>query len=186
MEDHAIIDLYWTRNEQAIAETEKKYSGYCRSIAWNILRDYRDAEECLSDTWMKLWNIIPPQRPHVFPAFLGTITRNLALNRLRMATAKKRTACGLELSYEELQESVPAGSSAEEQVETRELGRSLDKFLRTLPGRECSIFLRRYWYMDTHAQIAQRYRMTSGSVKAILHRIRKKLKTHLEREGYGR
>jgi len=185
MDDQGIMNLYWARDEQAIHETEIKYAAYCRSIAWNILRDRRDTEECLSDTWMKVWNSIPPQRPNVFLAYLGTITRNLALNRIRLASAKKRAASGLELSYEELQESVPDGSSAETWVEARELGRSLDRFLRSLPQKDCCIFLRRYWYMDTNRQIAHRYHMPEGSVKANLPRTSKKLKAYLEREGYG-
>ena len=184
MEDQAIIDLYWAREEQAITETEKKYGAYCRSIARNILHNQADTEECLNDTWMKTWNSLPPQRPHVFPVYLGTITRNLSLNRIRYASAGKRGANTLELAYEELQESVPANSSVEEVVSARELGRKLDRFLRTLPEKECAIFLRRYWYMDTNAQIAKRYRMTAGGIKASLHRTRKKLKAYLEQEGY--
>ena len=184
MDDQAIMDLYWAREERAIDETEKKYGAYCRSIARNILRDRSDTEECLNDTWLQTWNSLPPQRPSVFPVYLGTITRNLSLNRIRRASAQKRGANKLELAYEELQESVPAGATVEQQVAARELGRSLDRFLRNLPQKDCSIFLRRYWYMDTNLQIAQRYHMTEGGVKANLHRTRKKLKAHLEREGY--
>lgn len=184
MDDKAIIDLYWAREERAITETEKKYGAYCRSIARNILRDRADQEECLNDTWLQTWNSLPPQRPHVFPVYLGSITRNLSLNRIRRASAQKRGGNRPELAYEELQESVPAALSVEEQVAARELGRVLDRFLRTLPEKECCIFLRRYWYMDSNLQIAQRYHMTEGGVKASLHRTRKKLKAHLEQEGY--
>lgn len=184
MEDQAIVELYWARKEQAIRETEKKYGTYCRAIAWNILQDRRDTEECLNDTWMKTWTSIPPQRPVILSAYLGTITRNLSLNRLRTAAAQKRNAGSLERSYEELQESIPDGCSAEAQVNLRELGRSIDCFLRSLPQRDCCIFLRRYWYMDTNLQIARRYHMTEGSVKANLHRTRKKLKAYLAQEGY--
>ena len=184
MDDQAIINLFWAREEQAITETEKKYGSYCRSIARNILRSVSDQEECLNDTWLQPWNSLPPQRPSVFPVYLGTITRNLSLNRIRHASAQKRGANKLELAYEELQESVPANSTVEEQVAARELGRKLDSFLRNLSQKECCIFLRRYWYMDTIAQIARRYHMTEGGVKASLHRTRKKLKAYLEQEGY--
>lgn len=184
MDDQTIMDLYWARSEQAIDETKKKYGTYCRSIAWNILRDTRDTEECLNDTWLRTWNSLPPQRPQVFSAYLGTIVRNLSLNQLRLASAQKRNTGRLELSYEELQESVPDGCTAEAQVEARELGRSIDRFLRTLPDRERCIFLRRYWYMDSHRQIARRCHMTEGGVKANLHRTRKKLKAYLTQEGY--
>ena len=186
MNDQAIIDLYWARDEQAVQETEQKYGGYCRSIAWNILRDRRDTEECVNDTWMQTWTSLPPQRPQVLPAYLGTITRNLSLNRIRSAGAKKRAASRLELSYEELQESVPDGCTVEREVDTRELGRSLDRFLRKLPEKDRCIFLRRYWYMDSCNQIARRYRMSEGAVKSNLHRTRKKLRDYLEQEGYGR
>lgn len=184
MDDQTIINLFWAREEQAITETEKKYGPYCRSIARNILRNVSDQEECLNDTWLHTWNSLPPQRPSVFPVYLGTITRNLSLNRIRHASAQKRGANRLELAYEELQESVPAGSTVEEQVATRELGRKLDRFLRNLPQKDCCIFLRRYWYMDTNSQIAQRYHMTEGGIKANLYRTRKKLKAYLEQEGY--
>lgn len=185
MDDQGIVDLYWARNEQAIAETEKKYGSYCRSIAQNILRNRSDTEECVNDTWLQTWNSLPPQRPGILPVYLGTITRNLSLNRCRSASAQKRGQGKLALAYEELAESIPDGSSVEQQVALRELGWEIDRFLRTLPRKDCCIFVRRYWYMDTTLQIAQRYRMTEGGVKVNLHRTRKKLKQHLEQEGYN-
>jgi len=184
MEDRDIIALYWARNEQAISETELKYGNYCRSIAQNILHNHSDTEECVNDTWMHTWNALPPQRPQILSAYLGTITRNLSLNRCRSAAAQKRGANRLMLAYEELEECIPANNSAETQVILRELGREIDRFLRTLPQKDYCIFLRRYWYMDTTRQIAQRYHMTDGGVKVSLHRTRKKLKTHLDQEGY--
>lgn len=184
MEDHAIIDLYWARNEQALTETENKYGNYCRSISSNILHDHADVEECMNDMLLQAWNSLPPQRPHVFPVYLGTIIRNLSLNRLRRASAKKRGSNLPELAYEELQESVPSTCTVEEQISARELGRALDRFLRTIPEKDCCIFLRRYWYLDTHGQIATRMRMTEGGVKVNLHRTRKKLRAYLAQEGY--
>ena len=184
MDDQAIIDLYWARAEQAVAETEKKYGTYCRTIAWNILRNRQDSEECVNDTWMRTWNSLPPHRPSVFSAYLGTITRNLSLTLLRSSLTKKRSPRGLELSYEELEEGVPDGCSVETQVDARELGRSIDRFLRSIPEKDRCMFLRRYWYMDTHREIAHRYHMTEGSVKAKLHKIRKLLKVYLEQEGF--
>lgn len=184
MEDQAIIDLYWAREERAIEETAQKYGSYCRAIAQNILRNRSDTEECLNDTWLQTWNSLPPQRPNILPVYLGTITRNLSLNRCRRANAQRRGQGKLELAYEELQESVPDHATVEQQVAARELGRKLDKFLRSLSLKDCCIFLRRYWYMDTNLQIAQRYHMTEGGVKANLHRTRKKLKAYLEQEGY--
>ncbi len=186
MDDQAIIDLYWARAEQAIAETEKKYGAYCQSIAWNILRNCQDTEECVNDTWMRTWNSLPPQRPSIFPAYLGTITRNLSLTLIRSSTRQKRSPRGLELSYEELEEGVPDSCSVEAAVDARELGRHIDRFLRSLSEKDRCIFLRRYWYMDTHRQIAHRYHMTEGSVKSKLHKIRNKLKLYLQQEGYAK
>ena len=184
MDDQGIIELYWARDEQAIGETEKKYGSYCRSIAQNILRNRSDTEECINDTWLQTWNSLPPQRPKILPVYLGTITRNLSLNRCRNAAAQKRGPGKLVLAYEELEETIPDGSTVEQQVAARELGWAIDRFLRTLPQKDCCMFLRRYWYMDTTRQIAQRYRMTEGGVKVSLHRTRKKLKHYLEQEGY--
>ena len=184
LDDEKIVELYWKREEKAISETDRKYRHYLYTVAFNILHNELDCEECLNDTWMKTWTSIPPQRPVILSAYLGTITRNLSLNRLRTATAQKRNAGSLERSYEELQESIPDGCSAEAQVNLRELGRSIDCFLRSLPQRDCCVFLRRYWYMDTNLQIARRYHMTEGSVKANLHRTRKKLKAYLAQEGH--
>ena len=185
MDDQSIINLYWAREERAIDETEKKYGSYCRSIAQNILHNWSDTEECLNDTWMKTWNSLPPQRPNIFPVYLGTITRNLSLSRCRAANTKKRGCGMLDLAYEELQESIPGSYSVEQQIAAQELGQILDKFLRQLPQKDCCIFLRRYWYMDTTIQIAKRYHMTENSVRVNLHRTRRKLKTHLEQEGYS-
>ena len=185
MEDEDIITLYWERNEQAIAETQRKYGSYCRSIAQNILKNRSDAEECLNDTWLRTWNSLPPQRPRVLPVYLGTITRNLSLSRCRASNTLKRGRGTLELVYEELQESVPGSSSPEEQVMLRELGSRIDQFLRKLPAKSCCIFLRRYWYMDTTLQIAARYGMTESGVKVNLHRTRKQLQAYLEQEGFG-
>lgn len=185
MEDEAIIALYWARDEQAIAETQQKYGSYCRSIAQNILKNRSDMEECLNDTWLQTWNSLPPQRPRILPVYLGTITRNLSLSRCRAANTQKRDHGKLALVYEELQESIPGGISPEEQVILRELGSCIDQFLRKLPPRNCCIFLRRYWYMDTTLQIAARYGMTESGVKVNLHRTRKQLRAYLEQEGFG-
>lgn len=119
MEDNAIIELYFARNEAAIAETEKKYSGYCGTVARNILNKREDEEECLNDTWLSAWNDIPPSRPRVFRAYLGRITRNLSLNILRRRGAGKRG--GLEVIFGELDEALPAADSVERELDGREL-----------------------------------------------------------------
>ena len=183
MEDSAIIDLYWAREERALTETDSKYGSMCRSIAYNILNDRWDSEECVNDTWLRAWNTMPPQRPGVLSAFLSRITRNLSLDRCKAAKAAKRGGGQMPLALEELGDCVPASSSVEETVELRELTRILDRFLRDLPEKECCVFLRRYWYVDSTRDIALRYEMAEGSVKSMLHRVRNKLRERLEKEG---
>lgn len=183
MDDVGIIDLYWARDEQAVAETEHKYGAYCRSISYHILKNRQDVEECVNDTWVKAWNVIPPQRPFALGAFLGKITRNLSLNYYRRANAQRRGGGMVPLLLDELRDCITPGP--EQQLERAELGRVLDRFLRQLPQRDCCIFLRRYWYMDSLEDIARQYHLALGTVKSSLYRSRQKLKTYLEQEGIG-
>ncbi len=185
MEDSIIIQLYWAREERALAETESKYGGYCRAIACNILNNREDAEECVNDTYLRAWNAMPPQRPSILGAFLGKITRNLSLDRIKIIRAEKRGGGQIDLALDELGDCIPDGDgeSLEQRIEAEELARCLDRFLRDLPERECCVFLRRYWYVDSVQEIAHRYHMAEGSVKSTLFRVRKKLRVHLEKEG---
>lgn len=184
MEDARIIELYWQRDEEAIVQSDVKYGAYCRAVAAQILCTREDAEECVSDTWLAAWNAMPPQRPAVLRTFLGRLTRNLSINRSMQNTAQKRGGGEVPLALEELKECVGTGS-VEEATETAELARLIDCFLRTLPERECDLFLRRYWYLDSIGAIALRYGLRAGAVKTRLHRIRGKLKTYLAKEGYA-
>lgn len=183
MEDSAIIDLYWAREERALEESDRKYGQLCRTVAYNILHSREDSEECVNDTWLRAWNAMPPQRPGVLGAFLSRITRNLSFDRYKAGHAGKRGGGQLPLALEELGACVPARETVEDAMETKELARVLDHFLRTLPEKECCLFLRRYWYVDSTREIAQRYHMAEGSVKSTLYRIRRKLREQLEREG---
>ena len=183
MEDSAIIDLYWARAERAISESDTKYGGYCRCIAHNILQNREDTEECVSDTWLHAWNAMPPQRPSILSSFLGRITRNLSFDRCRRQKAEKRGGGALPLALDELSECVPAPGRVEHALEEQELADSIDRFLRTLPERECSIFLRRYWYVDPVQLIAARYEIKENTVKSILFRTREKLRRYLLEEG---
>jgi len=184
LKDTEILDLYFDRNEQAIAETQNKYGTYCFSIAYHILHDQEDSDECVNDTWMRAWNSIPPSRPEFFNIFLGTITRNLSFDRWKKKKAAKRGSGELELELDELAECIPAaGSSTEEAVEAAELQRMINEFLRTLPEKECNVFLRRYWYSEEYAEIAKRYGMNLNSVKTSVFRTRGKLKAFLEKQG---
>ena len=173
MEDSAIIDLYWAREERALSETDTKYGGYCRSIAHNILKNREDSEECVSDTWLHAWNAMPPQRPSIL----------LSFDRCRRQNAEKRGGGSLPLALDELSECVPSSVRVEQTLEARELAEAIDRFLRTLPERECSIFLRRYWYVDTVQEIAARYALRENTAKSILFRTREKLRRYLAGEG---
>ncbi|MBQ9745424.1 MAG: sigma-70 family RNA polymerase sigma factor [Clostridia bacterium] len=180
MNDEEIISLYWARNERAIEETHVKYGHFCYSIANNILKNNEDSEECVNDTYYNVWNTVPPKRPNVFAAFLGRITRNLSLKRYRAKTAKKR-AGGQEA---ELSECIPDGAHIDERLSAEELGKSIDSFLRKLPLHEQQIFVLRYWYNEKVADIAKRSGFGESKVKMVLSRTRKKLASHLAKEGY--
>lgn len=182
MEDHAIVDLYWSRDPEAIRRTGEKYGGYCRTIARNILPDRRDVEECVNDTWLNAWNAMPEDRPSLLAQYLGKITRNLAFDRWRACRAGKRGGGELPLVLDELAECVSPADTLQA-VEFAELKESVSRFLRTLPERECNVFLRRYWFTEPMADIAKRYGMREVTVRTSLFRSREKLKKYLEKEG---
>ena len=177
MEDKKIIELFFERSETAIAESEKKYGKYLRYIAFSILGNDSDCEEIENDTYLRAWNSIPPTRPERLQSFLGTITRNLALDRYDRIKAQKRT--GAALIFEELSECLPDRESDE----TGDLKDAINSFLASLPKHTRIIFMRRYWYLSPISEIARDMGMTEGSVKVLLHRTRKKFKAHLEKEG---
>lgn len=184
MEDEQIIALYWNRDEHAIQETERKYGTYCRSIARNILHSEEDSEECVNDTWLRTWNTIPPQRPGKLSAFLARITRNLAFDRFKAQNAQKRGGGEMEAVLEELGECVGATASAESHYFAKELSAAVNLFVRDLPEREGNIFMRRYFFTESMDQIGKRYGITVNNVTVILSRCRKKLREHLQKEGY--
>lgn len=181
MEDRAIVDLYWSRDPEAIQQTGEKYGNYCRTVARNILADSRDAEECVNDTWLNAWNAMPNDRPSLLAPFLGKITRNLAFNRYRSSRAEKRGGGELPLVLDELAECV-SPSNTLQAVEAAELEAALDRFLRTLPERDRNVFLRRYWFAEPMADIARRYGMRETTVRTRLFRIREKLRRFLKKE----
>ena len=183
MKDTEIIDLYWERNERAIAETEIVYGKYCYGIAYRILKSREDSDECVNDTWLRAWNAIPPKYPQRFALFLGTITRNLSFDKWKRKNAEKRRNGQMMAALDELAECVPAPSGTEEVVEAAYLERLINEFLRTLPEKECNIFLRRYWYVEEYEAIARRYQMKLNTVKTSIFRTRKKLRAYLEQEG---
>lgn len=182
MEDQAIIQLYFDRNEEAITETDRKYGSYCRAIAYRILQSTQDSDECVNDTWLRAWNAMPPQKPDVLRQFLAKITRNLSLDRYREARAEKRGGGEMEAVLEELSECV-GGNDPATQAELTELKAAIGRFLQTLPSRDRDIFLRRCFYVESTAHIARHYVLREANVRLILSRIRQKLKDYLQKEG---
>lgn len=184
MQDDQIVELYIARDQRAVTETELKYGVYCLQVANNILRDQQDSEEAVNDTWLRAWNSIPPQRPEILKLFLAKITRNLAFSRYRARTAEKRGGGEMLLALEELSDCVGSDDRPESALEMRELTGAIQRFLETAQPRDRHIFIRRYFFVDTTADIARRYGLKESNVLMILTRIRKKLKTHLIKEGY--
>lgn len=183
MEDSRIVDLYWQRSGDAIAETEAKYGKYCHAIAFRILADEGEAEECVNDTWLGAWNAMPVHRPEKLKFFLGKIARSLACNRYRAGRTAKRGGGEMPMVLEELGSCVPTAPSAAQAAEDRELEDMINRFLYTLPRRDCHIFLRRYWYAEPLKVVAERYGMRLNTVKSSLYRSREKLRKALEKEG---
>lgn len=183
MEDQQIVDLYFARSESAIAETDKKYGRYCHSIAFRILEDNEDAKEIVNDTYLKTWNTIPPNRPDPLKPYVGMISRHLSLDRYEEYHTQKRGG-QVPLVLEELAECIPDGDSGADMGESIALRDALGRFVRSLPEKTQEIFLQRYWYSCSVAEIAERYGMRENSVTVLLHRTRKKLKAHLQKEGF--
>ena len=183
MEDQQILDLYFARSESAITETDRKYGRYCHSIAYNILEDHEDAKEIVNDTYLKAWNTIPPNRPDPLKPYVGMISRHLSLDRYEEYHTQKRGG-QVPLVLEELAECIPDNDSREDIGESVALKDALAKFIRSLPDKTQRIFLRRYWYASSVAEIAEEYGMRENSVNVLLHRTRKKLKDHLQKEGF--
>ena len=184
MEDNQIIDLYFRRSESAISETDRKYGPYCYSISHNILHNKEDAEETVSDTYLTAWNSMPPQRPPVLAAFLGRITRHLAIDRWRSGRTLKRGGGEIPLALDELGECASGKPTPETVLEGRQLSEAFQNFLNMLPKTERQIFLCRYFYLDSIAAISTFTGFSSSKVTSMLHRTRKKLKAHLKKEGY--
>jgi len=184
LEDSQIIELYRQKNADAIPETASKYGAYCFAIAEKILHNTEDSEECVNDTWLHAWNAIPPQNPKVLRLFLAKITRNLSFDRYNAQKAEKRGSGETALVLDELGECLGGGADAEAAYEAKELREAIQRFVRSLPEREGNVLVRRYFFVEPVADIARRYGLTENHVAVILSRTRKKLKAHLQKEGY--
>lgn len=184
MEDAQIISLYWSRSEDAISETAAKYGGFCHSIAYNILSSHEDAQECVNDTYLDTWNLIPPNKPTVFSAFLGKITRHIAIDRWRKCSAQKRGGGEIMIALEELEECLPGTGSPQQELEALELEALIRRFLLTLPVSSRILFLKRYWALEPIQEISAEMGISVSNVKSNLHRTRKKLRKLLNEVGY--
>ncbi|MDL2218064.1 RNA polymerase sigma factor [Christensenellaceae bacterium OttesenSCG-928-M15] len=182
MEDHAIIELYFQRDEGAIAASGEKYGNYCKSIALRILENMETSDECVNDTWFRAWNAIPPERPKTLRTFFGAITRNLALNRARDLSREKRGGGQAILALDELMESIPNVSGTERVLENREITASIERWLETLTKEKRAAFILRYWHCESAAEIARRLGFTQSKTNSLLQRLRVSLKNHLEQE----
>lgn len=184
LDDHRIVGLYLLRDETAIKQTAEKFGGRLRSLAYGIVRDFQTAEECENDTYLEAWNSIPPHEPESYLyAFLARITRHISLNCCRDRSRLKRSALICELSTE-MEECIPAPDDVECRMDDMALSEAINEFLSTLDEEKRSIFIRRYWYMDSIADISKRFALSESNVKTTLYRCRNRLREHLEKEGY--
>ena len=183
MEDIEIIELYFARSEDAIAQTAKKYGSHLHMIAGSILPSAEDRDECVQDTYLRTWEAIPPQRPQYFRAWLGCLTRSISIDRWRAEHAKKRGGKQFILSLEELGKCVPAADETERVADREVITEALDRFLTARRPVDRHIFLQRYWYFRSVRQIAKDCGMNENRVKVSLHRSRNALRQLLEEEG---
>ena len=182
MDDSKIIDLYWRWDERAIAETEGKYGAYCRAVSMNILGVREDAEECISDTYVRAWNDMPPERPGRLRAWLAGITRNLSIDRWRRERTHRRGGT-VTILLSELEECVPAPRGLEEITDARELGRVLNGWLGSLPRQDCADFMRRCWGGESVADIAASRGVSANALSQKFARMRRSLRSYLEEKG---
>ncbi len=185
LSDDAIIDLYWQRDESAIAATDKKYRKYLYAIAYNIVHEHTESEDCLNDTYMRTWDKIPPTRPNILQAFLAKITRNTAVDSVRRSTASTRIPSELTVSLSELDECIYAQSATDSEAHLHEIIRILNEYLHTLSDRMVTIFICRYYYADTISRIAKIVGSSERTVQRDLSLMRRELRMKLKEGGYG-
>lgn len=183
MDDRSIVELFLERSEEAILQTDNKYGRYCHRIAFNILGNDEDSEECVNDALMRVWGSIPPNEPNSLSSFIGKITRNLALDRLRQKKSEKRGNGETPLVLDELAECISGYDELERRADSAEIIAALNKFLEELNSVEREVFMRRYWMLDPISDIAEKYDISVSKTTTMLFRLRAKLKKHLMKEG---
>lgn len=184
MRDEQIVELYWQRNEEAIAATEKQYAPYLWRIAYNILADREDSEESVNDTYLRAWNSIPPHRPAALCPYLARITRRVSIDRFRSRTRDKRQASEYALSLEELTDCVSGGETPEEALDVKLLAEAIGDFLRRQDDRARHAFIGRYYFLDSVKAVAEYCGISEANAKTILYRVRQELRAHLTKEGF--
>lgn len=185
MEDKLLVDGLFARDEKTVTRLEEKYSGYCYTVAYAVVRCREDAQECVGDAMLGAWNSIPPNRPENLGAYLGRIARNSALNLLKARRAKKRGEKHFNLALDELSECVPGAENTEMQADAALLRDAVNGFLDSLERERRIVFIQRYWYMLGISEIAAERGMTEGAVKMSLKRTRDSLRSFLEKEGFA-
>lgn len=185
MTDNDIIKLFWDRDEQAISRTEEKYHNYLYKISVNILYDEQDVRECLNDTYLSVWNSIPPNSPKAFKAYIGKIIRNISLNKFKSERTKKHGGGRVKDVLCELDECVSTAFDVEDAINEKELTALIEKFLRSQPKQKRNLFVKRYWYMNSIKKISLEFNISEAKVTAILCRMRKDLRIILETEGFN-
>ncbi len=183
MTDAQIIELYCLRSEHAISETAAQYGGLLYHISYNILHSHEDTEECVNDTYLKAWERIPPAKPNYLSVYLGRITRRISIDKWRYSSALKRGGNQLTLAVEELDRTLSTGETPEDGYLRKELTQTINAFLRGLPRDERNVFICRYWYLNSIAEISSSFGFSQSKVKSMLMRTRNKLKEHFEKEG---
>jgi len=184
MEDTAIIDLYWKRDETAITETDLKYGRYLAKIANNILNDEEDSRESVNDTYLGAWNSMPPHRPGILSSYLAAIVRRSSIDIFRRKGREKRRASEYALSLSELGDCISAGDSTEDVTNTRLLADSISSFVRTLPVDARNAFIGRYYFLDPLREVAAYCGMSETTAKSLLYRTRLALRDYLAKEGF--
>ncbi len=184
MTDEKIVQLYWDRDESAVAETQDKYGRYLTKIAYNVLMDMEESLESVNDTYMYAWKSIPPHRPTVLSTFLAKITRRVAIDILRKKNRDKRIPSEYIYSLSELEDCIPDTTFVEQKIEAEELGKAINAYLKTISKDARRLFIGRYFYLDSLGDVAKYCGMSETKAKSMLYRTRCGLKEYLEKEGY--
>ncbi len=182
MQDNEIVELYFSRNEAAIKETDSKYGALCYRVAYNILGIAEDSEECVNDTYLSVWEKIPPTKPDSLKAFICRITRNISISRYRSSHSKKRYS-GMETMLSELRECVPSPYNVSEQADAAQLSQYISSWLDSLSAEDCALFVRRYWFGDSVKALAEKCGTAPEKMSQRMFRLRKSLRAYLEERG---